>query len=181
MKQAKSDRQARVFFALWPNGAERAEMAAWQPALKKLCKGRVMRADNLHATLVFLGNVDMAQLGEARKAAAEVRSDAFALRWNRVHYWEHNHIVHAAADDIPEQLASLMRQLEANLLQRGFEFDRRKFQAHVTLLRNARCGNGLPEIAPLVWDMREFVLMQSVSMEAGTHYQVLEKFALGGK
>lgn len=166
-----------MFFALWPNAAERAGMAARQPALKKLCRGRVMRADNLHATLVFLGNVEIARLDAAREAAEAVQFSPFQLGWNLLRCWAHNHIVHAAAEHIPGQLALLVRQLEENLAQRGFSFERRVYQPHVTLLRNANCGQaGLPEFAPAIWVVQDFVLLQSVGGKQGVHYEVLARF-----
>lgn len=167
----------RVFFALWPDAAERAALSAFQPVLKALCKGRVMLGGNLHATLVFLGNVDVDRLDEVYAAANSLKFDPFHLVWNQICCWKHNHIVHAAAEYTPEPLALLVRQLEENLLQRGFDFERRPYQPHVTLLRNARCDQiRLPEPGKLVWEVREFVLLQSVNGDHGTRYDVLMKF-----
>lgn len=57
MKGVEKEPAIRLFFALWPNDAERAALAAWQPPLLELCGGKAMRADTLYATLVFLGEV----------------------------------------------------------------------------------------------------------------------------
>ena len=58
MEHSLDHATARVFFALWPTAAERAQLAAWQAPLKRLCGGRAMRGETLHNTLVFIGDVD---------------------------------------------------------------------------------------------------------------------------
>ena len=47
----------RLFFALWPDEGVRAELARWTRALHAACGGRTTRADKLHLTLAFLGEV----------------------------------------------------------------------------------------------------------------------------
>ncbi len=83
----------RVFFALWPDDAERAALAAWQPPLEALYGGKAMRAETLHNTLVFLGNVAERRLEALKLAAQEAPGRAFALRLEEARYWGHNHIV----------------------------------------------------------------------------------------
>lgn len=179
MTNDNTESDVRIFFALWPNKVEQAALAAWQPVLKNICKGRVTREINLHATLVFLGNIEVARVEAAMAAAMLIEIRAFELGWSQLRYWGHNHIVHAAPAKMPEQLSQLVQQLQENLLQQGFRFDQRKFQAHVTLIRNARCGNTpLPVVAPVIWQIRDFALMQSVNTKEGTRYEVLAHFTL---
>ena len=73
MVDGKAEKSVRVFFALWPDDAERAALAAWQLPLHKLCSGRIIRADTLHNTLVFLGNVEAHRL-EAPYLAAQAQA-----------------------------------------------------------------------------------------------------------
>ena len=42
----------RLFFALWPDDAVRAELARWSRELHALCGGRTTRPENLHVTLL---------------------------------------------------------------------------------------------------------------------------------
>lgn len=180
MTELHANNTARLFFALWPQAAERAALAAWQPVLKKACKGRVMREANLHATLVFLGNVEASRVAEAEAAAQQVQGSGFELHWDRLRYWAHNHIVHAAPAEVPVSLLQLQQQLAANLQQRGFSIEQREYLPHVTLIRNARCGNtALPELPPVLWKVSEFALVQSVNAAEGTHYEVLARFSPG--
>lgn len=170
---------ARLFFALWPDETERAALAAWQPHLHELCGGRVIGADILHATLVFLGEVELSRLEALQLAAQEVSGRAFRLTFGAARYWGHNHIVYAASDDDPPQLKQLVRDLKLNLRKHRFHFDKRPYQSHVTLLRNARWGaQPLPAMRRVTWQVREFVLVQSLSDKQGTSYQVLAQFLM---
>lgn len=177
MNKTKREPSRRLFFALWPGEAERAALAAWQSALHKLCGGRVMRADTLHTTLVFLGEVAEHRLEALHLAAQETDFQAFELSLSHAHYWGHNHIVYAAPETVPPNLAGLVESLEGNLRQHRFAFDVRPYKPHVTLLRNARWNDSaLPSMPSVNWEFKEFVLVQSVSDERGTRYEVLERF-----
>ncbi len=170
---------ARVFFALWPDGAERAALAAWQPALHKLCGGRSMRADTLHTTLVFLGDVVLHRLEALQLAAQEVDGESCDLAFDMVQYWGHNHIVLAVPHAVPPQLAQLVHILERRLIKHHFHFDKRPYKPHVTLLRHAQWSDALlPKMQRVVWQVKNFVLVQSVPDEEGADYRVLARFPL---
>ncbi len=179
MVDGKTEKSLRVFFALWPADKERAGLAAWQPALHKLCGGRIIRADTLHNTLVFLGNIEAHRLEALYLAAQEAEGGAFELQFDTACYWKHNHIVFASPGRVPKQLEKLVHRLEHNLAVHGFEFDRRPYKPHVTLLRNAKWSSDpLPEMEKVMWKMRDFVLVQSAPDEKGTNYRVLAQFPL---
>lgn len=78
---------ARVFFALWPSVEESGALAAWQVLLKDLCGGRAVRAETLHATLVFIGEIKQARLEALQLAAQEVVAESFELRFEKARYW----------------------------------------------------------------------------------------------
>lgn len=170
---------ARVFFALWPTDAERRELAVWQTALQPLCGGRAMRSDTLHATLVFLGEVEVARLEALQLAASEVASDRFVLTLDEARYWGHNHILYAAPCVVPQQLVQLVRELELHLIRHRFVFEQHEFKPHATLLRNAHwTDNSLPAMPPVLWDVRGFVLLQSELRNGEANYRILARFSL---
>jgi 2'-5' RNA ligase len=171
------ENRLRLFFALWPSKAERAALAAWQPPLQELCGGRVMRGDNLHATLVFLGDVAEHRMEALQLAAQETEFAGFELNWVRAHYWGHNRIVYAAPEEIPAQLAELVSELERNLRRHRFRFEQRTYKPHVTLLRHAKWTDAqLPGLPDVRWQVRDFALVQSSSDEQGARYDVLAHF-----
>jgi RNA 2',3'-cyclic 3'-phosphodiesterase len=170
-------KSARVFFALWPNAEERAALAAWQLPLKQLCGGRPAPVQNLHNTLVFLGDVEYARLEALQLAAQEAGSSGFQLVFDCARYWGHNHIVFAAPASVPEHLNLLVQSLQQRLLQHQFNFDRRGYKPHVTLLRDAHWTDSpLPEMQAVRWKSSEFALVQSVNEGAGVRYEVLARF-----
>ena len=180
MAEPSDNPKAKVFFALWPTAAERDRLAAWQKPLQRLCGGRAMRSEMLHNTLVFIGNVEQARLEALQLEAQEVSGQAFELCFDAAHYWGHNHIVYAAPGETPQQLAQLVDALEQRLSVHGFDFDRRQYKPHVTLLRNARWTDAaLPKKRPVCWQIRDFALVQSEQQEGEPHYRVLARFPLG--
>jgi 2'-5' RNA ligase len=179
MTEIDMQKRARIFFALWPDDAESAAISAWQPSLLQLCGGRQMPAANLHNTLVFLGNVALERLEALQLAAQEVSSVKFKITFNIARYWGHNQIVYAAPGVMPSPLTQLVKELEQKLLHHHFTFERRSYKPHVTLLRHARWTDApLPAMLPVVWAVRDFVLVQSVSEGQGVRYEILARFAL---
>lgn len=163
----------KVFFALWPTAAERDRLAAWQAPLKRVCGGRAMRRETLHATLLFIGQLERDRLESLQLAAQEVRAEAFELRFDTARYWGHNHIAYAAPGRVPPQLRELVDTLEQRMTGHRFRFEPRVYKPHVTLLRNAQWSDEpLPAMPPVCWQIRDFALVQSLPEE----YRVLERF-----
>ncbi|HEY0665883.1 MAG TPA: RNA 2',3'-cyclic phosphodiesterase [Gallionella sp.] len=177
-EQAAPDREelpslVKVFFALWPVDTEREALSAWQAVLKQLCGGRAMHRETLHATLVFLGQVEARRMEALQLAAQEVGAEDFELCLDQARYWGHNHIAYAAPGYVPEQLIRLVDALERSLRRHRFGFDRRAYKPHVTLLRNAHwTDEPFPALPPVRWRAGDFALVQSL----GGEYRVLARF-----
>lgn len=179
MNQLPIEKSVRVFFALWPDEAERTALATWQPSLHKICGGHIMRDYTLHATLVFLGEVAQYRLEALQLAAQEVEGESFDLALDVARYWGHNHIVYAAPHTAPPQLARLVHDLEQRLNKHCFRFDQREYKPHITLLRHTQWSDvPLPEMDKVVWRARSFALVQSAPDEEGANYRVLARFSL---
>lgn len=168
----------KVFFALWPTAAERNQLAEWQTPLNRLCGGRAMRGENLHNTLVFIGNVEQSRLEALQLAALEVSAECFELCFEEARYWGHNRIVYAAPGHVPQHLAQLVSALEQRLTMHRFKFDLREYKPHVTLLRKASWTDApLPKMHPVCWQIQDFALVQSMLQGGAASYQVLARFA----
>lgn len=180
MTHPSGNPKAKVFFSLWPSVPERELLVAWQKPLQHLCGGRAMSGATLHTTLVFIGDVEHSRLEALNLAAREVSGQAFELCFDAARYWGHNHIVYAAPGEAPQQLVLLAGGLEQSLTRHGFGFDKREYQPHVTLLRNARWTDSpLPGMHPACWQVREFVLVQSAQRDGQADYRLLARFSLG--
>ncbi len=138
-----------------------------------------MRAETLHNTLVFLGNVPERRLEALQLAAHEAGGTPFPLRLSEARYWGHNHIVYATPIRTPEPLVSLVAVLQDRLERHRFHFDRRDYQPHITLLRHAKWRDEpLPDMQPVTWSVGSFVLVQSLSDQNGARYEILARFPL---
>jgi 2'-5' RNA ligase len=162
----------RLFFALWPDPGARAALAGWARAAHALCGGRLMRPQNLHFTLAFLGDTDAARLDALLAAAATVTPRRFVVDVDRAEYWRHNRIVWAGAAVVPEALAALVAELRGALDAAGFRYDAKAFVPHVTLVRDARPA-ALPALAPVAWPVASFVLVKSVP---GADYAIVREW-----
>lgn len=166
----------RVFFALWPDVAVRESLLGIAADCHARCAGRGMRGDTLHMTLAFIGEMAAAQLPEVKAVAGALYVPPFTLTLDRVACWRHNRITHLYPGEAPVTLLHLVAALEAGLKHAGIPFDRRPYQPHVTLLRQADCSAALPQIRPLRWPVSDFVLVQSVSCAQGARYEVLGRW-----
>jgi 2'-5' RNA ligase len=177
----------RIFFALWPDPVVAGKLHRLGREAQAHCGGRPMRRDTLHLTLAFLGEVDDAGFAAALAAADEVAAatdtsagTAAALTIDRLACWKHNHIVWAGCDEVPPPLADLASRLAVALRGRGFRLDSRPFAAHVTLLRNARCGAEPAAPQPFEWRVADFVLVESHLGADGARYEIVGRWPLAG-
>ncbi|MFN3397244.1 MAG: RNA 2',3'-cyclic phosphodiesterase [Sulfurimicrobium sp.] len=172
--------EARLFFALWPDDAASAALDQVGGKLRTVCGGRPMRRNNIHLTLVFLGNVNMDRIDALRAVGDGIAAPSFAMTLNRLGWWRHNRVAWAAPDVVPDPLLALVNQLQEGLRAAAFSFDERPVYApHVTLLRNARCEEvKWPAFESLEWIASEFVLARSVTREEGATYEAIGRWAL---
>jgi len=134
-----------------------------------------MRRDNLHLTLVFLGDVARDNIPQLTAIAAQQRAIAFDLEFGAIRYWQHNRIVWAAPQAVPPPLSGFVAALESALSEAGFDFDHRPYVPHVTLIRDARPPLALPALR-FDWPVRDFVLVEAVRDERGAAYRVLARW-----
>ena len=173
---------ARVFFAIWPDAAAQRRLAELAERLEAVCDGRKVRAENIHLTLVFLGEVSIDRLDALCQAANEVQGTgvrAFNFAVEEVSYWKHNRIAYAGTAKAPQGLLDLVDALQSALSAAGFAFDRQaSYIPHITLVRRARCP-ALPELAgPVVWPVHEWVLVKSEQANGRSVYLPIGRWSL---
>jgi 2'-5' RNA ligase len=158
----------------------RAPDAKWVPA------------ENLHATLVFLGWIEEDRLDSLRRALDEVGSrhppaklrlaggGAFGSK-NRPR------VLFAALEGEVERVAAAQGDLENAMQAFGYRPEKREYHPHVTLARArdqrgdpalAGCVEPLAGLPPLPVGVREIVLFQSTLQRSGARYSVLHRAPL---
>ncbi|HKQ61627.1 MAG TPA: RNA 2',3'-cyclic phosphodiesterase [Candidatus Polarisedimenticolaceae bacterium] len=182
----------RLFLALEPPPGLRAELQRLREALERSTPGwRWIRAESVHLTLRFLGEVDA-----SREAAARGAGEAAAAEAHPLHLELHGvgcfpnprrpRVLWVGIEETraPGALAALAAGLETAARQHGFPPETRAFRPHLTL---ARAGPAGWPTAPRVefrgttaWAASELVLYQSELHPAGARYTRRAVFPLGG-
>jgi RNA 2',3'-cyclic 3'-phosphodiesterase len=170
---------ARLFFALWPAPDVQRALETLAQALKRECGGRAIPGHNIHATLVFLGEVERARLPQLETLAATIALPRFELSVDHVQYWRHNHIVWAGVARCPDALQALVAQLSRELRVIGFTLDDRPHVPHITLVRDARQPPMEGRTSAVAWPVAEFALVESAPHEGRRVYEVLRRWPLG--
>jgi len=177
-----SGNSVRVFFAIWPEGAIRNQLYSLSERLEAACSGRKMRTENIHLTLVFLGEIRASQLDMLRSAANTVREQSFDFIVDRAGYWKHSRLVYATAGEVPQRLIRLVDLLKAHMSANGHSFENRTFKPHITLVRKVRL-NFLPNSLlyldkPIIWPVNDWVLVKSEQASDRTVYTPIGRWAL---
>jgi 2'-5' RNA ligase len=166
----------RLFFALWPGDDQRRALTRVQRALPPH-HGRDAHPDDLHITLVFLGELDPEQRACAEAAADAVQGESFVLTLNRFGCFPRPRVLWCGADEHPPPLLDLVGALNRGLDPCHIRLDRRPYSPHATLARNAPPLRSFLLDAPIPWPVDGFVL--ATSREGGPpRYRVLRRWRL---
>jgi len=179
-----SEPARRLFFALWPDAAARAALAAAARPAVAAAGGRAIPASNLHATLAFLGSVPERRLGELREIGARIASGGFPrapplrLHFDEVAHWARPQILVALSAAESPAAHALAGQLKSATHAAGFSPDLKPFQAHVTLARKVSRAPAAPLAQRVSWSFAGFALIESRTDARGATYSVVESFLL---
>src|ERR1700693_1465042 len=167
----------RLFFALWPDEAVRATVATLAQDVVVETGGLAVSPENIHLTLAFLGEhpARFAVEIDMRSAAA---IPAFQLSFDKLGYWRKTGIAWVGASASPPELSSLEHAIARALAALGLEGDERPFSPHVPLARRIVRPLRRRVIAPLVWSIDSFALMESAPAGAGREYRVVRSWPL---
>lgn len=170
--------QLRLFFALWPDAAVQARFHEAGQRLHRACGGKRTRCENIHLTLAFLGDVPLERLAAVRALAEAIQVPAFDLSFDRLGWWRRNQIAWSAPSDAPRALFELVAALKAGLAAEGFKTEDRPYLPHLTLLRRAHCRETRFDGEPVLWPVRDFVLVSSLLSENGSAYEIIGRWPL---
>jgi 2'-5' RNA ligase len=171
--------EGRHFFALWPERAVSEGLA--REAGQAAMRGRPQHPEDLHLTLVFLGQIGDAQRRCIESTADAIRGEPFTLRIDGIGYWRRPRILWAGPGETPEPLSQLVFDLQNGLKGCGFEPERRRYKPHVTLYRKVTHADPRVIEPAIEWPVRAFVLATSGGGAPGEpRYRVLRRWSLEG-
>ena len=170
---------ARVFFALVPPPPLQRALGDLARDVARRAHGRPVPAENLHATLAFVGAWPVSRLPELHAAGAAACGEPMQIVLDRQGTFRRAAIAWISASEPPPALGGLVQALFERLAVTGVKLDDRPFRPHVTLARHCRgpCTSG--PAGPFAWDVDALALMQSDTRAEGARYRMLASWALG--
>lgn len=172
----------RLFFALWPDDATRAALAARADEFRTRAAldGRPVAALRLHLTLVFLGptrGVDDPLEAAAREAGDAVRAAPFELVLDAGSAFAGARVGWLGPSRVPDGLLRLHSTLLDALVDAGAVVpSAADFRPHVTVQRDLRRLPDAIALPPLHWAVGGFALLRS---EPGRGYAGLASWTFG--
>ena len=176
----------RLFIAMNLDGKTKAGICKVIDGLKPYAiKGRFTHMDNLHLTLVFIG--ETSKVIEVKEAMDELRAPSFTMviqgfgRFSRPGgdiCW-----LGVAENEI---LANIHAQLSASLSQKGFVLERRPYKPHLTLGRELVLKEDFhlrafqQNIVPMRLEVTNVSLMQSERIAGRQKYTEIYSRELSG-
>ncbi len=101
--------------------------------------GNFTRRENLHLTLVFLGEVSGEKLGQVKQAMNRVKSPGLTLGFKDLGKFKRdNGDLWWLGSELNPQLEQLYKELSLKLSECGFVPEERKFKPHLTLARGVK-------------------------------------------
>ena len=181
----------RLFVALEISAAVRAAIESLIRELKPLDHSwKWVRAENLHVTLKFLGEVAPGKLPEGIEALRHApTAGPVALKFRGLGFFpkERRPSVLWVGMDAPQSLIGLAAGVEATLINAGFPREEREFTPHLTLARNKQ-GTLSAELRDAIrkhstrefgtMDASTFHLIESKIKSTGPEYTTLESIPL---
>ncbi len=117
-------------------------MSAIQELKKEASKGNFTHRENLHLTLVFLGELSADKTGVIKSAMSRIHWEPFRLSLSGFGKFKRNSgDIHWAGVDKSDALLKIQKQLTAELEKAGFALENREYAPHLTLGREVRLTN----------------------------------------
>jgi RNA 2',3'-cyclic 3'-phosphodiesterase len=157
----------RLFFALWPDPALQAAMAATGERIARTRKieGRIIPAERLHLTLLFLGEIPPDAEKRLIAAAGRIEARPFDLILDRAGCFFRSKVFWLGPQAVPRKLNELAEALHAAMAGVGLAPERKELVPHVTCRRDIRHVIKPVPVDPVIWQARSFALVESVAAQ----------------
>ena len=167
----------RLFIAINFGGATRAGLITLRDELRnKSARGKFSAPENLHLTLVFLGECGEELTARVKAAMGAVNLEPFAVTIDRVgRFRRDGGDVWWAGVRENEPLLNLQRDLTDKLAEAGFDLEKRKYSPHVTLGREVASKESPREIEPFGETVSAIELMKSERIHGKLMYTAIHQ------
>jgi 2'-5' RNA ligase len=169
---------ARLFFGLPVDGALDRHFDTLVKGFVDDAQGRAVPAENLHATLAFLGSVPRDALCDLRSIGAALPRAGFGLVLDTVGSFQGARVAWIGPSQRPGALLALHEALTERLREDGYRVEARPYLPHVTVARHCHRALATRTIAPIAWPVTRIVLYESITAAGGPRYEPRASYAL---
>lgn len=165
----------RLFIAINFNPETRSRLVLLRDELhNNSSKGRFSATENLHLTLVFLGECDEKQVTDVKSALNAVKFEPFVINIGCIGRFKRNggDIWWAGISNC-KQLTKLYEDLTKKLTEIGFQTEKRKFSPHITLGREITTKESPRLIEEFGQTIDKIELMKSERIAGKLKYTVI--------
>ena len=172
----------RLFFGIFPPKATQQALSVAQEKVKGYKGWKTSKTEQLHITLLFLGEMPADSLPQLKKLGRKISSDVapFLVQLGGTGYFPaagapRVWFVKANGEGLGPLAAAFQQALPEVEVKE-------KFHPHLTL---ARKKSPAPRVAPLTlnlsFEAKEVCLVESTLDPKGSQYRIIERFSLTGK
>lgn len=109
-------------------------------------KGSFTYRENLHLTLVFIGEVPISQIDAIKTAMDRVKSEPFSIKLKDIgHFKRDDENIYWIGVEKNSKLIRIYKQLCDELTRLGFAIEKREYKPHLTLGRRVVVVDGFNE------------------------------------
>jgi 2'-5' RNA ligase len=138
----------------------------------------MVHPEDIHLTLVFLGQATLEQRACIQRAADLLRAEPFELVLDRIGCFPRARVLWCGADICPPPLEELVGSLSSALEPCGFAAERRRYLPHATLVRKSIPVESRPLEQSISWRVDGFVLACGQNGPP-PRYRILRRWPLG--
>lgn len=165
-----------MFYALWPDDDTRAELAE-AAARIDLRDANLVRPENLHMTVQFLGTVDSALAEQLCTLQPVPSRDQFTIEINDVGWWRAPRVAWLAPFVVPPQLEEMVLEIREFSEKWGITPEKRPFVPHVTVARKVRRAPRSFGSITVQWRVDNVALVLSKMEPVGAYYEVQNRWS----
>jgi len=164
----------RLFYAIWPDDHTREKLASIS---RNLNVGKVIPPENLHLTLLFLGDIQDELAMAILSGTDTIQCPKFRLKLSRFGSFKRSGVFWLAPDNIPGELITLVNNLSELAVMNNIAVEDRPYRPHMTLARKIKTQIHL-ESQDFAMQVSKFSLVESKTLPQGAKYSVLKTWPL---
>ena len=165
----------RLFIAVNFNSGTRTKLLALRDELREnSTAGNFSLPENMHLTLVFLGECDKEQVSSAKNVINKLQAPAFEVVIDRIGRFKRDGgDVWWAGVRENKALSNLQRELAGKLAEAGFALENRRYSPHITLGRRVETEMRPREIGHFGETANSIELMKSERINGKLTYTAI--------